>query len=174
MALGPYNQRRANMEVGLHAHMVDQTTAKVGELLRPIFKNLSNQLQGDYGGTIEYLWIDLELIEGHAKSDGSPRHPFRFQKRVTGRAPFGLPQQPDKFNVGHFSVRPDFQLIATLPNERAISYALSEIYRATEILIDKQKRLGGFDAQSFRQCMLNECLALGYPIVPLPSEHLTE
>lgn len=152
------------MEVGIHAHITDQTTSKVGAALRPVFQELSNRLKGEYGGSIEHLWIDLELIEGHSKADGRPRHPFRFQKRVSGRSHFGLPPTPDRFNVGHFSVRPDFALVSSLPTEQVIPYALSLIYRASEILLDKQKKLGGFDAVLFRKHLLAECQGLGHRV----------
>lgn len=150
------------MEVGIHANMVDQVTGKVADALRPIFRELSNQLNGEYGGVIEHLWIDLELIESHAKDDGTPRHPFRFQKRVSGRSHFGLPPTPDKYNVGHFSVRPNFKLISSLPSEQAIPYALSLIYDASEVLVKKKKKLGGFNAESFREKFRETCRILGY------------
>lgn len=152
------------MEVGIHANMSDQGTIKVAEALRPIFSELSERLKGEYGGQIEHLWIDLELIASHAKADGKPRHPFRFQKRVSGRSHFGLPPVPDQFNVGHFSVRPDFVLITSLPTEHMISYVLSLIYNATTVLLDKQKKLGGFNGELFRNNFLGVCQNLGYRI----------
>ena len=152
------------MEVGIHAHMTDQATSKVGAALRPVFQELSNRLKGEYGGLIEHLWIDLELIEDHSRADGRPRHPFRFQKRVSGRSHFGLPPIPDRLNVGHFSVRPDFALVSSLSTEQAIFYALSLIYRASEILLDKQKKLGGFDAALFRKRLLVECQILDHRV----------
>lgn len=150
------------MEVGIHANMSDQATSKVAAALQPLFRELSNRLKGEYGGLMEHLWIDLELIESHAKTDGRPRYPFRFQKRVSGRSHFGLPPVPDKFNVGHFSVRPDFALISSLPSEEAVPYVLSLIYIASEALLDKQKKLGGFNAELFRARFQDECQSLGY------------
>jgi hypothetical protein len=150
------------MEIGIHANMSDQATSKVAAALRPLFRELSNRLKGEYGGLIEHLWIDLELIESHAKTDGKPRYPFRFQKRVSGHSHFGLPPVPDKFNVGHFSVRPDFALISSLPSEQAIPHVLSLIYKASAVLLDKQKKLGGFNAELFRARFQDECQNLGY------------
>jgi len=144
--------------------MVDQATRKIGDALRPPFKELGARLKGDYGGVIEHLWIDLELIEGHARLDGTPRHPFRFQKRVSGRSHFGLPSIPDSFNVGHFSVRPDFGLLTSLPMQQVVPYVLTLIYRASEVLLDKRKKLGGFEAALFRERLLAESSALGYDI----------
>jgi len=80
---------------------------------------------------MKHLWIDLELLRSHAKEDGSSKHPFRFQKRVSGRGPFGLPDQPDSFNVGHFSVRPDFGRLLLLPMDEVIPYVLSLRYRVS-------------------------------------------
>jgi hypothetical protein len=154
------------MEVGIHANMSDQVTSKVADALRPVFRKLSTRLNGEYGGLMEHLWIDMELIESHAKADGSPRHPFRFQKRVSGRSHFGGPPIEDRFNAGHFSVRPDFALIASLPLEQAIGYGLSLIYKASEVLKDKQKKLGGFNAELFRTRFQEECQNLGYHCEP--------
>ena len=97
------------MEFGLNSNMCDNKTQDIPNLLHPIFKELENRLKGDYGGIIEHLWIDLELIESHSRVDGKPQYPFRLQKRVSGYSRFGLPSIPDKFNVGHFSVKPDYK-----------------------------------------------------------------
>lgn len=142
------------MEVGLHANMVDPSTAHVADALHPIFERMSRELSGEYGGVMEHLWIDLELIESHAREDGTPLHRFRFAKRVSGRSHFGLPPSPDKFNVGHYSVRPDFKRIAALPVNEAVEYALTLIYDSTELLLAKQKKLGGFNAVLFRERFL--------------------
>jgi hypothetical protein len=156
------------MEVGLHANMCDQATRGISKALSVPFTELSALLEGDYGGVMEHLWIDLELIKSHSRPDGRARFPFRFAKRVSGRSHFGLPPSPDKFNVGHYSVRPDFQLIASLPLSEAVVYALSLIYDSTRVLIDKQKRLGGFDASSFRRNFLAGCRKVGYEISENP------
>ncbi|WP_369977984.1 hypothetical protein [Xanthomonas bundabergensis] len=151
------------MRLKIHANMVDRRTSKVADSLRPVITALSDRLSGDYGGFMEHLWIDLELIEDHAKPDGTPRHPFRFQKRVSGRSPpFGLPPIPDKLNVGHFSVRPDFDVIRTLPTGQAVAYAVFLIYQGTEVLHAKSKRLGGFDASLFRLRFRDVSQDLGY------------
>ncbi|MBD7924220.1 hypothetical protein [Xanthomonas bonasiae] len=151
------------MRLQLHANMVDRRTSKVADALRPVFTALSDRVSGDYGGFMEHLWIDLELIEDHAKPDGTPRHPFRFQKRVSGRSPpFGLPPVPDKLNVGHFSVRPDFERIITLPTAQAVAYAVFLIYQGTDVLHAKAKRLGGFDANLFRSRFRDIAQELGY------------
>ena len=152
------------MEVGIHANMCDQATSPAAKALHTPFRQLSALLQGEYGGVIEHLWIDLELIESHARTDGTQRWPFRFRKRVSGRSPpFGLPPVPDKFNVGHYSVRPDFQLIASLPSEQVIPYALSLIYDSTAVLIENRK-IWGFDACLFRNKFLDGCRSIGYAI----------
>lgn len=154
------------MKVGLHANMVDMRTDKIGSSLRAVFVILSERLSGDYGGTIEHLWIDFELIESHAKPDGKPRYPFRFTKRVSGRSSFGLPPAPDNFNVGHFSVRPDFQRLLSIANEDITAYCLNLIYKELEVLKTKEKKLGGFDSELFRKKYKDECTRLGYTINP--------
>lgn len=111
---------------------------------------------------MEHLWIDLELVESHARPDGKPRHSFRLQKRVSGRGRFGLPAIDDRMNVGHYSVRPNFAHLAALPVEQATQYVLSLIYESTEVLLAKQKRLGGFDAQMFREKFISACQQLGF------------
>lgn len=150
------------MRVGIHANMVDSTTSGVADALRPVLDALSDRLTADYGGVMEHLWIDLELIEDHARPDGLARHSFRFQKRVSGRSHFGLHPAPDFLNVGHFSVRPDFDLLRSLPVDQAVAYALSLIYRSTEVLHAKSRRLGGFDAEQFRKRFRDICQTAGY------------
>ena len=138
------------MKVGLHANIVDDTKA-LADALCPLFKTLSQGLEGDYGGAIEHLWIDLELLEYLAKADGSPRHPFRFQKRVSGRSHFELPVASDHINVGHFIVRPDFALVASLPVDLAVSHVLQRVYDESAVLPGKPKKLGGFDTGRFQR-----------------------
>jgi hypothetical protein len=154
------------MKVGLHASVVDLHTSDVAKVLRPVFDMLSRALETDYGGAIQHLWIDLELLESALRPGGGPRYPFRFRKRVSGSSRFGLPAVPDRFDVGHFSVRPDIALLVSLPEEQAVSYVLQLIYQASAVLLEKQKRLGGFDANLFRARFLAECRQLGYVLQP--------
>lgn len=154
------------MKVGLHANIVDDDTKAIADAVRPVFKTLNQELEGEYGGLIEHLWIDLELLEHLAKADGRARHPFRFQKRVSGRSHFGLPVTPDHFNVGHFSVRPDFKLVASSSGAIAVSHVLQRVYEESAVLLGKEKRLGGFDAALFREHLLSACQQLGFPLFP--------
>jgi hypothetical protein len=156
------------MEVGIHANVYDRATAKVAEALHKPFDELSKRLQGQYGGAMEHLFIDLELVESHARPDGKERFPFRFQKRVSGHSRFGLPAIPDSFNVGHLSVRPDFHLLTLLSTEQVVPYVLSLIYESTSILLEKQKKLGGFDAVIFRNNFLDACRSIGYELSSNP------
>ena len=152
------------VKVGFHANIVDDDTKALAAALAPVFATLGQKLEGEYGGLIEHLWIDLELLEYLAKADGSPRHPFQFQKRVSGRSRFGLPVTPDHFNTGHFSVRPDFALVASLSVERAISHALQRIYQESAVLLGKEKKLGGFDAGIFPERLLIACQHLAHSL----------
>ena len=152
------------MKVKLNANMVDQATDKIGQILRDVFETIEKDLSKDYGGTIKELWIDFELIESHAER--RPPFPFRLQKRVSGSSftkQTGLPA-PAREHVWHYSVRPDFQELLRIPLESVASYALSLIYASTSVLIEKQKKLGGFDAQRFRLDFLSSCREHGYQI----------
>jgi hypothetical protein len=152
------------MEVGIHANMVDQQTDKIASTLRDVFDILCKRLSGNYGGAIEHLWIDFELIEGHAKPDGKPRFPFRFAKRVSRRSQFGLPPSPDYLNVGHFSVRPNFRYLLTISKDEVIPYCLNLIYNELVVLKAKEQKLGGFNSESFRNKFREECKNLGYTL----------
>lgn len=152
------------MEVLLNANMSDQATGRIAKILRDAFKTIEKDLSKDYGGTIQHLWIDFELIQSHAER--RPPFPFRFQKRVGGSICklTGLPT-PVCENVGHYSVRPDFRELLSIPLESVTRYALSLIYASTSALVEKQKKLGGFDAQRFRVDFLVSCKEHGYEIV---------
>lgn len=104
-------------EVALHANMCDQSTKAIADALHAPFELLGKDLSRNYGGTMDHLWIDFELIEAHA----GPRPPrsFRFQKKVGGSI-FklkGLPT-PVSENVGHYSVRPNFRALRNVPLDR--------------------------------------------------------
>ena len=150
------------MEVGIHANMVDQQTAKIGSELRDLFDILCKRLNGSYGGIIEHLWIDFELVRSHAKSDRKANYPFRFAKRVSGRSSFGLPPLPDYQNVGHFSVRPDFPYLLSISKDEVIPYCLNLIYKELLVLKTKEKKLGGFNSELFIKRFSVECEKLGY------------
>jgi hypothetical protein len=152
------------MEVSLNANMCDLSTKQIAEILRDAFKPIEKEVSKDYGGTIQHLWIDFELIQSHAVR--RPPFRFRFQKKVGGSVfkLTGLPI-PIYEHVGHFSVRPNFQELRKLPLDSVASYALSLIYMSTSVLVDKRKRLGGFDADRFRLDFLSSCESNGYEIV---------
>src|ERR1041385_3514379 len=128
------------MEVGLHASMCDWTTQPITRALHSPFKAIAKDLSKDYGGTIEHLWIDFELIEAHAQ--GRPPYSFRFQKEVGGSSPdklTGLPRGVYE-NVGHYSVRPDFQELRRVPQHSVVAYVLSLIYASPSRL--EERRVG--------------------------------
>lgn len=151
------------MKVNLNANMVDQATQGIASVLRDEFKKLETALSNDYGGTIDHLWIDFELIEHHTQS--RPPFPFRFQKRVGGKVfkLTGLPV-PLYENVGHYSVRPDFTILLSIPLKSVATYALGLIYDSTVVLLEKQKKLGGFDAERFREDFVSCCKKLGHKL----------
>lgn len=147
------------MQVKINANMVDQETSHISDILYKPFKDLEQLLLNDYGGTIEHLWIDFELIDR-----ARPPFSFRFQKRVSGRGNLTGIDFPDEFNVGHYSVKPDFAILLKLPDDEIVKYALNLIYQSTSILIDKTKKLGGFNAELFRTQFLTSCDLLGYQL----------
>jgi hypothetical protein len=152
------------MQVGFHANMCDSTTERIAEALHGPLKAISKDMSKDYGGTMEHLWVDFELVEAHAER--RPPWSFRFQKRVGGSSPdklTGLPRRVHK-NVGHYSLRPDFPELRSVPQESIVSYVLSLIYASTSILIEKQRKLGGFDADKFRSDFVAACRQHGYEL----------
>jgi hypothetical protein len=151
------------MQLGLHANMCDSTTKGIADALRVPFKAISGDLSKDYGGMMEHLWIDFELIEAHAGR--CPRWSFRFQTKVGGSRDklTGLPR-PVRKNVGHYSVRPDFQELRSVPPDSVVSYVLSLIYASTSVLMEKHKKLSSFDAKTFRSDFRSWCKGHGYEI----------
>ena len=151
------------MEVRLNANAYDSDTERVWKILYDVFRVIENDLSNDYSGTIQHLWIDFELIPSWAEQ--RPPFRFRFQKKVGGSvcSLTGLPTRLYE-HVGHYSVRPDFQKLLSLPLESVASYALSLIYASTSVLIEKQKKLGGFDASRFRMEFLASCRQHGFEI----------
>ncbi|MCV2485526.1 hypothetical protein OD917_11360 [Flavobacterium sp. SH_e] len=146
------------LKVTFHANILDSSTKKVADAIEDHFSNLEEELHRDYGGILEHLWIDLELVESHLKSRDS--WPFRFQKRVDN------PESHTElysYNVGHYSVKPDFEKLRKLSSETSIcSYIFELLYESTQVLVNKQKKLDGFNATAFRQDFLSACKKLGY------------
>lgn len=142
------------LKVAFHANMVEKSTQRVSDIIRNRFGNLEMELYNDYGGCMEHLWIDLELVESHDS------WPFRFQKRVDNPTSY---TELYSYNVGHYSVKPDFETLKGLLSEEAIcTYIFGLLYESTQILIDKQKKLDGFNATAFRFDFLSACKKLGY------------
>ncbi|MBN1500270.1 MAG: hypothetical protein JW982_08945 [Spirochaetes bacterium] len=152
------------MEVKFHANMYDSKTQHIANTIQPVFEKLELKLSAEYGGDIEHLWIDLELVERDTGTMGKPTFPFRFQKRVSGRSQFGLPSMPDIYNVGHLSVKPDYRILESNPPEKNIPYILALIYNELLILNEKKKKLNGFNSELFISNYLDSCSDLGYVI----------
>ena len=153
------------MKVALRANMCDQVTAKIAAALHSPFKSIGGALSKEYGGTIEHLWIDFELIQSHCEERAI--RSFRFQKKVGGGnfSITGL-QTAVSTNVGHYSVRPDFDTLLSLPHDSVVLYVLSLIYNSTSVLIEKAKKLGGFNAEQFRKDFILVCEKHGYSLNP--------
>ena len=123
------------MKLSIDANICDQDTKEISFVLHKPLETISKELSGDYGGSIKHLWISFELNERHAGL--RPPYPFRLQKKVGGgRGKLtGLPA-PQHEDVGHYSVRPDFRELRSLPLEAAVGYALSLIYESTAVLVE--------------------------------------
>lgn len=55
------------MEVSLNANKCDQATTRISEIVYAAFKIIEKDVSKDYGGTMQHLWIDFELIKSHAE-----------------------------------------------------------------------------------------------------------
>jgi len=55
--------RKLHMKDGIHANLCSQDMTHVGMVLSSPLVELSKWLEGEYGGVIEHLWIDLELFQ---------------------------------------------------------------------------------------------------------------
>lgn len=146
------------MEIALNANICDLATERLAKLLCDAFEPIEKELCNEYGGLMQHLWIDFELID-----DGRKPLPFRFQKKVGGGI-FNITglRTPVSENVGHYSVRPDFKHLLSLPLESVATYALNLIYTSTSVLVEKSKRLGGFDASKFRADFVLSCKRHGH------------
>jgi hypothetical protein len=146
------------MECCISIAAEDQGTAHIADVLRPHLESLSLRLSRDYGGSMQHLWIDVEMCPAHA--DRRPPWPFRFQKRVSRASTaklLGLPMPEgaaDFMNVGHYSVRPDYAELAEFHLPEIPAYVIKLIYGEAAVLERKSRRLGGFDATRFRQDIL--------------------
>lgn len=146
------------MEVLVSASKSDHGTEHLAALVRPHLDELSPALSGNYGGPMAHLWIDLELCPGDA--DVRPPLPFRLQKRV--RTPRKLRALEDKefFNVGNYSVRPDYFELARTPLDDVPCYLMTLLYESTKSLYGK-RQLKGFDVESFRRRFADALAARG-------------
>lgn len=130
------------LKVAIHANIVDQRTSGVADVIGKHLTNLEGMLRNDYGGEMEHLWIDLELLEN------SKPYSFRFQKRVASSTSY---TEFYAYNVGHYSVQPDFDILMKLSSEDEIcSYILELLYESTSVLIHKEKKIGDFDVTRFQ------------------------
>jgi hypothetical protein len=136
------------MEVQIDASESDQGTHHIAEAVRPHLDKLSLALSGEYGGPMEHLWIHLELMP--SRTDIHEPFPFRFQKRVAPPRELKPLGATERFNVGHFSVRPDYFALARVPLADVPCYLMAVVYDATGTL-ESRKQLSGFNARAFRE-----------------------
>lgn len=152
----PKNQDRPLgncLKVRFFANMVTNSTSNIASMVQEYFPLLEKGLNKDYGGSMEHLWIDLELVEGHKP------WLFRFQKRVNNPTSY---TEFYSYDVGHYSVQPDFEKLKILSTKDEIcSYVFELLYQSTKILEEKQRKLGGFNAIAFRRDFLTTCKEMG-------------
>lgn len=130
------------LKVEFFANIMDNSTTKVAKVIRKHFEHFEKALHKDYGGIMECLWIDLELVESYKS------FPFRFQKRVRNPSSY---TEFYSYNVGHYSIHPDYEKLRGLSTDEEIcNYVFELLYNSTQILVDKQRKLEGFDATKFR------------------------
>ncbi len=146
----------APLKVSFLANMHEHKTKRISDALDAPFEKLEKKLCKDYQGCMEYLWIEVELISHYSAL------PFRFQKRVNIASGFG--GKDYYYNVGNYSILPDFEKLETLPDELAVEYILTLIYDSLDILVKKKKRLDNFNAEKFKLDFKNACSELGYSI----------
>lgn len=138
-----------SLKVSFFTNVIEERTKNIPDCINESLRIIEKELEKNYGGTIEHLWIDIELVEKY------DIYPFRFQKRVSSPASY---TEPYTYNVGHFSIKPDFKVLEDLDSSALIcSYFLDLLYEGTSILLRKQKDLGGFDAISFQSDFLKVC-----------------
>lgn len=146
------------LKVAFRANIVDSSTRRIADAIEDYFPDIEKQLNKDYGGVLEHLWIDLELVEGRLKDRDS--WPFRFQKRVDIPASY---TELYTYNVGHYSVKPDFEKLRKLSSAESIfSYVFELIYESTQVLVNMEKKLDGFNSTAFRRDFLTAYKKLGY------------
>ena len=146
------------MQVSLSANRCDMQTERIAQALVLPLDAISQDLSNDYGGSMEHLWIDVDLLD-----DRDP-YSFRFRKKVGGSSRSkitGLPRG-EFHNVGHYSVKPDIAELLYVPPESVVDYVLQLLYRSTTVLVDKKEKLGGFDADRFRSDFLAVCEKRGH------------
>lgn len=136
------------MKVAFHSNMYDPYTERIAKLLHAPLKQLGNAMSGDYGGPMEHLWVDIELIP--ARADVRAPYAFRLQKRVSGKSRLIGLDSPDKFNVGHYSVRPDFHHLLSLPDGKVLPYIL-QLIESSLANLETTRRLSGFDVSGFKK-----------------------
>ena len=146
------------MEVSINAAKSDQGTDLIAQHIRPQLKELSASLCGDFGGPMEHLWIDLELSPGAA--DLRPPHPFRFQKRVASPRELAAFGSREYFNVGHYSVRPDYFTLAKVALPDLACHLLNLVFEST-VILEGKKQLRGFNVAGFRSQFAASLRAVG-------------
>ncbi|WP_121966198.1 hypothetical protein [Myroides sp. N17-2] len=144
------------LQVAFYANIVDEQTKHIPRVIDLYLKEIALVLNRDYGGVMEHLWININL------SEVEKVFPFRFQKRVESSSSY---INPYSYNVGHYSIAPDFNELKNFKTEEAIcKYFFNLLYTSMKVLHKKQKSLGGFNAIIFKEDFRKACKNIGYTI----------
>src|SRR5262249_40337240 len=117
------------MEVLIGASTSDQGTEHLAALVRPHLDALTATLSGHSPRRMNRLWIDLEMCPGD--SDHRPAFALRFQKRVVMPRELRAFGRQEFFNVGSYTVRPDYFELARVPLDDVRCYLLRLVFDST-------------------------------------------
>ena len=133
----------------------DKEISKISEFYKIDVSNISQ----DY----KKIFKDVDFVHHNAALVPLTKAGIDFFKaNVNGTK--NILEQSIKYNVGHFSVKPDFEKLKSMKEESIMEYILTLIYESTEILSGKNKTLGNFDTDRFRSDFIKACKELGCQI----------
>ncbi|SEI90016.1 hypothetical protein SAMN04488018_106175 [Myroides marinus] len=138
-----------SLQVSFFTNVIEEKTKLIPSYLNEYLRLIEKDLYKNYGGTMESLWIDIELVEKQEP------YPFRFQKRVNSPSSY---TDPYTYNVGHFSIKPDFNLLDKLQSKSLIClYLIDLLCESINELSNRKKALGDFDFSTFQSDFIEAC-----------------
>lgn len=142
------------LKVSFFTNVIEEKTKLIPSYLNEYLRLIENDLYKNYRGTMESLWIDIELVEKQEP------YPFRFQKRVNSPSSY---TDPYTYNVGHFSIKPNFNLLDKLQSKNLIClYLIDLLCESINELSNRKKALGDFDFRAFQSDFIEACEKVKY------------